>query len=289
MKLGLPRFNPSAEQREWVENEIETARLIRIRALWDGAGRKRRDPGFVSLLVQCGWTNVGKDGCFLEATRAWRNKKIAGYLHVPYTPDKESDKQLARELASAFPRLRRTDTLVGVHTGISHYYKALRPATLAFVDAHAAPISEAFKLAASERLDTAVKIEWSVNLILSLGPIKVHGAEISPLNGLTPTLACLDPDRRVPIMNAQTRSLLRVLRLGLDTDGALAYSKLIGSHGIRNSFELDVYSETVDFKSVPKPSRFKPHSGQFRILWAEIGKRHFCKYCSQQAQDPEAA
>src|SRR5947209_12622208 len=110
MKLGLPRFNPSAEQREWVENEIATARLIR--ALWDGAGRKRRDPGFVSLLVQCGWTNVGKDGCGRDSTRAWRNTKIADYLQVPYTPDKESDKQLARELASAFPRLRRTDTLV---------------------------------------------------------------------------------------------------------------------------------------------------------------------------------
>lgn len=72
MKLGLPRFNPSTQQRQWVESEMETARFIE--ALWNASGRKRHDPGFVSLLVRCGWTNVGDDDRGWESTRVWRNR-----------------------------------------------------------------------------------------------------------------------------------------------------------------------------------------------------------------------
>jgi hypothetical protein len=258
MKLNLPQFNPSAQERQWVGGEVETARFIR--SLWNAAGRRRRDPGFVSVLVRCGWTNVGADDRGWESTRAWRNANIANYLRVEY----KSDAQLAEELSSVFPRLRQAEALVNTPTGITHYYKPLRPETLAFVDAHAQRISAAFALAASKRLKPAVKIERVVNLIVGLGPIRVRGLDISPLNGLTPTLACLDPYRRFPIMNDKTRRLLRAIGQRRDADGAVALSKLIGSHGVRNSFELDVYAATQVFSVARRRADFKPSSGQFR-------------------------
>jgi hypothetical protein len=39
---------------------------------------------------------------------------------------------------------------------------------------------------------------------------------------------------------------------------------LVGSHGLRNSFELDVYSATAVFSSVRRPANLKLHSVEFR-------------------------
>jgi hypothetical protein len=124
MKFNLPQFNPSAFQRQWVNEEAQTARFIS--ALWSASGRKHRDPGFIALLVRCAWTNVRKDGSGWEATRIWRNQNIGDYLGVEYV----SDKQLAEAISRAFPRLKRIQWLLGTHTGFAHYYKALRTETI---------------------------------------------------------------------------------------------------------------------------------------------------------------
>lgn len=248
MKLALPHFKPSSRERQWVAGEIETARFLR--ALWDAASnRQRHEAEFISLLVCCGWTNVLANDAGWESTRLWRNQHIADYLRVGY----ESDQQLATELSAAFPRLKQARRLLTTHTGITHYYKALRPETIEFVERHAKRIASAFAIATSTKLKPREKIKRAVEMITGLGFIHIRGQEVSPLNGLTPALACLDPHRRLPIMNDKTRRLLRAIGQSPDSAGAIALHQLIGRNGIKNSFELDVYAATEEFPSLRKP------------------------------------
>ena len=262
MKIGLPKFEPTRHERAWVDGEVFTARFIQ--SLWNASGPKRRDPAFISLLVQCGWTNVRSDESGHEATRRWRNTHLANYLKVDYW----SDDQLARELAKAFPGLKEPDELIRLHTGITHYYKSLRPGTVKFVEDHAKIIGEAFEKVSATRLNSAGRIRRVVNLVAGLGTIRIRNLEISPLNGLTPTLACLDPSERLPILNEKTRRLLKVIGEGQDAAGAVALSKLIDlpGIGIHNSAELDMYGATADFTRLPTHRHWKSPPGGFRDM-----------------------
>ena len=134
--LGLPRYHATEHQKKWVAGETRTAELIQ--SLWRAANSKqRREPAFLCLLVQCGWTNLGKTEKGRESIRHWRNRKIAEYLHEPY----KSDEQLAVALSKRLPRLnpKKAVGLLKSHTGITHYYNAFRPATVQFVRDHAEP------------------------------------------------------------------------------------------------------------------------------------------------------
>lgn len=247
MQLALPHFKPSRRDREWVSVEIKTAQFLR--SLWGAANnRQRRDAEFVSLLVRCGWTNLLANGAGWESTRIWRNENIADYLQVDY----ESDQQLAADLSAAFPRLKQARRLLMTHTGITHYYTPLRPETIEFVEHHAKRIAAAFAIAASSKLRPRDKIKRAVRMIEGLGLIDIRARKISPLNGLSPALACLDPYRRLPIINDKTRRLLRAIGHSPDPAGALALHELIGRNGIKNSFELDVYAATEKFPIVRK-------------------------------------
>lgn len=243
MKIELPPFKPNAKQQNWVKKEIDTARFIQ--ALWNAAGRKRQDPRFISLLVLCGWLTKGKDR---ESTRKWRNRNIAEYLRVIY----KSDDQLAKDLARVFPRLKQPAALLRMNTGITNYHPPLRPATLEFVERHYVPVAAAFKIVSATRVEPAKKIHQAVETLTALGYIRTLGREVSPLNGLTPTLACIDPARRFPIVNVRTERLLRVIGKGHNADGAVGLSLVIGLNGIKNSFELDVYAATADFERITK-------------------------------------
>lgn len=241
MRIELPQFAPNEKQREWVQTEKDTARFIQT--LWNAADGKRQNADFISLLVRCGWLNDGKDW---ESTRRWRNRNIADYLQVVY----ESDDQLSRDLARVFPRLKQPAALVQTNTGITHYYRPLRPATLEFVASHFEQIARAFRQVSSARNKTDDDIRQVVKIITGLGFIRTLGREVSPLNGLTPTLACLDPTQTFPIMNSKTARLLSVIAKGRDADGAVSLSHLIGHNGIKSSFDLDVYAATADFKNI---------------------------------------
>src|ERR1039457_4298233 len=136
MKIELPQFEPNAGEQDWVRSENDTARFIQT--FWNAAGQRRSDPGFVVLLVTFGWLNKSEDW---ESTRRWRNHNIADYLRVSY----ESDDQLGRELARAFPRLEQATQLLKMNSGITHYYNFFRTATLKYVLRHAERLSKVFK------------------------------------------------------------------------------------------------------------------------------------------------
>jgi hypothetical protein len=255
MKIELPSFNPNADELDWVHSENDTS--LFIQTLWNCAGQKRSESGFISLLVRCGWLNASKDW---ESTRNWRNRNIADYLQVDY----ESNDQLARELSRAFPRLKEPAALLRMNTGITHYYRPLRPATLEFVAGHAKQIARIFSQVFSTRNKADMNIRQAVDRIINLGYIQTLGRNVSPLNGLTPTLACLDPTRTFPIMNNKTNRLLGVIGKERDADGAVALYHLIGHYGIKDSFDLDVYAATADFKHIKRQGRSTSASSKSR-------------------------
>jgi hypothetical protein len=246
--MNLPSFRKTTSQTELVENEVRTAHLIR--AVWAAAHEtERRDPRFITLVVQCGWTNVRKDGSGRDSTRVWRNRNLANYLGVQY----QSDSQLAAALSVRFPGLREPLALLRSHTGITHYYTSLRTESLKFVHRHAEKVANAFESITDEHASTTDKIRKAFETVRQMGPIHIRNKSVSPLNCLAPALACLDPHRRFPIMNDRTERLLRIIGERHDPEGALSLCELIGRQGISNSFELDVYSFTEDFSHIQRP------------------------------------
>jgi hypothetical protein len=249
--LGLPSFQRNDKQQQWVASERRTANLIR--SLWKGAGEQQRnDPAFLCLLVQCGWTNAGhKSGG--ESIRLWRNRNIADYLNAPYA----SDEQLAQSLQARFRSMSfsKCVSMLGDRTGIALYRNTYRSATLKFLKQHTGEVARAFKQVSTASANGEGKIRRVATLIESLGKISAAGRQVSPFNGLTPVLSCLDPQRKFPIMNQRTRQLLRSIGMKADRQGVVALSKLIGpDYDIRDARELDVYANTEKF---PKP---KPHA-----------------------------
>ncbi len=259
--LRLPIYHRNQDQQRWVASKLRTANLIR--SLWSAASPKqRREPAFLCLLVQCGWTNAG-GAKGRESTRKWRNRAIANFLKVAY----RSDRQLATDLLSRLPALNSSKalSLLKAHTGITHYYNAFRPATLRFVKQNSEYIEGAFRKVAAAPADRGSKVVRVADLIASLGDIRAAKRRISPFNGLTPTLACLDPQRRFPIMNDRTRSLLRFIGERPNAAGVVALYKLIGrDNDVRNSFELDAYAFGEKFPRVRARGRVASASLELR-------------------------
>ena len=174
---------------------------------------------------------------------------------MPY----DSDEQLALALASRFKHLGISECrlLLRAHTGITHYYSAFRPDTLKFVRQHSREIASAFKQVSGKSADAYRKIHAISSRIEALGQISAADRHVSPFSGLTPTLSCLDPQCRFPIMNERTRALLRCIEMKADSEGMVALSKLIGpAYDVRDAFELDAYAYGEKFPK-PKPNRRK--------------------------------
>ena len=213
--LGLPKFQRNERQKKWVASERKTSNLIQL--LWKAAGQGQRgDPAFLCLLVQCGWNTGGRKSGG-DSTRRWRNQKIAEYLNVHYV----SDEQLAQDLHSQFKSLgssRKCFSIVRERTGIALYYKPYYPATLEFIKQHSGAIALAFKRVSVRSADVFGKVRRVATLIESLGEFDAAGKTVSPFKGLTPSLSCLDPQRRFPIMNKRTSSLLRGIKKNADME-----------------------------------------------------------------------
>jgi hypothetical protein len=242
---NLPRFKRSRQQLERVARHRATANLIR--GLWKAASpSQRKDADFLILLVKLGWNNRSKGKGF-ESTQEWRNEQLAEYLHF----EGAAGDLIAEHLGLEFPSLKKkAQHLIQQRTGIAHYYSALRPATLEFVQRNHKIIRSAFDILSKGGSEN--RIRQVMEQICGLGPIQTSwGSKVSPLKGLTPAMACLDPRERLPIMNNATRFLLRALGQNYESEGAVALYCLIGSPGldIKNSLELDVYSLTQMVKA----------------------------------------
>ena len=247
---NLPSFKRTKQQLEHVKRHRATANLIR--SLWKAASpSQRNDAEFLILLVKLGWNNRSKGKGF-ESTQEWRNEQLAEYLHFEGA---EGD-LVAEQLGVEFPSFKKkAQHLIRQRTGITHYYPALRPATLEFVQHNHKTTGAAFAIVSKGGSES--RIRQVMEQICGLGPIQTSwGSTVSPLKGLTPAMACLDPRERFPIMSNATRPLLRAIGKEHNSEGAIALYSLIGLRdlGIHDSFELDVYSLT-QWSKVPKRRR----------------------------------
>ncbi len=261
--LGLPKFRRNKKQQSWVASERRTAKLIQ--SLWRAAGVKQRaDPAFLCLLVQCGWTNAGRKNNG-ESIRLWRNRNIADYLEIPYASGQ--DQQLARKLQSRFKSMSFSQCLsmLTERTGIALYRNTFRSATLDFVKEHSGEVALAFRQVSTGSPDVHKKIRKVATLIESLGEISAGGRHVSPFNGVSPVVSCLDPQRRFPIMNQRTKRLLRSIGKRADRDDAVALSELIGpNYDIRDNRELDVYANTEKFSKLKTHARRTDSADTFK-------------------------
>ena len=139
-------------------------------------------------------------------------------------------------------------------TGITAYYGAFRPATLAQVKSRSDGIALAFERVSANSGNVHEKVRRVADLIESLGDLRAWGKTVDPFKGLSPALSCLDPQQKFPIMNKRTRAWLEYFGRDANREGIVALSKLIGpSYGIvRDARELDVYLNT---QSPPKLGR----------------------------------
>lgn len=249
--LNLPVYHATNAQKESVEGKRRTAKFVT--SLWKAADKKQRgDPAFLCLLTQCGWTNRAEVRG-PETTRLWRNRRIAKYLGGTYKSD---DDELARRLCKALPRLplQTARGLLGANTGVTHYRNSFRTATLNLIEHKPEVVRRAFEKASTVNQPAEQKAFVIASAIEGLGTIKVGKTPVSMFNGLTPILACLDPQRRFPIMNQKTRALLARLGFALDADGIRQLVRLIGRGGIgvTDSFVLDAYALFQKFPPLPE-------------------------------------
>lgn len=251
--MELPTFRPTVRQREWVHSERRTAGFIR--AFWGAASpRQRKDREFLWFLTASAWTNVRADGSGGESTREWRNNILASYLGVEY----RTIAGLAPALCRAMPKFSaaRARRLLATHTGITHHYTAIRPRTRRYVLRHAAEVHGLYSSISSRYGTPEATIRKVAQRLGTMPKISTpRGGKTSPFNPLSPVMACLDPRRRFPIMNQRTHRLLRAIAREHDGDGAVALYRLIGSHAIRDSFELDVYSQIAEKRLPSAPRR----------------------------------
>lgn len=99
------------------------------------------------------------------------------------------------------------------------------------------------------------------------------------INGLTPALACIDVNRRFPVVNAQTKRLLSTIGEKPDKGGILSLIQLIGQKGIRDSFDLDVYAMTYRKQFKPQRTRRKllPKSREIDVKSEEASYAYYTK------------
>ena len=238
--LKFPHFNRTRREKDWVNWQLHTARYIRT--LWAAASRKQRsDPEFLLVLVRSTWLNnpEGSDA----ARMIWRNAHFARWAGLP---GGAADEELASRLAQRLKlKPARARWLVSNDSGITRYYPTFRPAFDRQVRKHGAAVAAIFRTVSRTAPDSTKKVDEVARMALALPDIKVPaGGYSAMLNGLSPALACLDPQRRFPIVNARTARLLSALGRRPDAEGAVALSRLIGRHGLRHTFDLDVYAQT---------------------------------------------
>ena len=112
--LSFPNFRPNRFEREWVDSELRTARIVR--ALWTGTPvPHRKDPRFIAVLTRFGWINQSESD--RESTRLWRNRHIAEWLDT----DLSDDASLARGLAARTQlSVAKARWILTNATGITH-------------------------------------------------------------------------------------------------------------------------------------------------------------------------
>ncbi|MFA5031438.1 MAG: hypothetical protein WC614_00315 [bacterium] len=233
----LPKFNREKHKKD-VEREIETAKYLKM--FWNTLTEKEKaEPEILTFIVQCGWLNHKKG-----------NEILARYLG-----EKDSNtKFLSKAIHKKWENISENDANNLLELGITNYYTAFRPNTTKYICNNTEKMSKVFTIVSSKTNNTEDKIK-RIFKVFGKEPLYIatpNGGDSSILNAITPAMACLDPNRKFPIMNQRTKKLLKTINKEQDIDGAIALSELIskGDINVRDAFELDVYAQVAILPSV---------------------------------------
>jgi hypothetical protein len=257
---------------DWINQQHNTAKIIRY--FWDISTKKeKRGSSFLYLITSLGWINWTNND-FMESTRIWRNSNIAEYIGIRYDPEYDDD--LYKDLMLHWKhgdrnKLRR---LLQMKTGITHYYRAFRGLIQDKIKRHQAQIAEIFSSVADNSKDPIENVKRVGQMIDELPKLKTPtNGETSFWNALSPALACLDKNRKFPIMNARTGALLGAMNWNFDSIGEHMLAKFIGQNknGVRDNFDLDVYSQVYENK-FPKIHKIRNQARKLNLH--EMGFKH---------------
>jgi hypothetical protein len=257
----LPPFRPTNRASNLIANEEKTAKAIKL--LWKySSNSDRGDAEFLGLLIRCSWVN-SREGAD-EACRKLRNRHLAEWLDLDADAE---DALLASELSrqTSMP-LGSARWLVQSTFGFTHYYKAFRSYLDRQMIRREVPIANLFDHASRHSQDVSRKIRTTATLLVKLGTFKVSTGETSFINALSPALACLDPQRRFPVVNARTKRLLAAIGHKADLAGIMELSSLIGRGGLNSPFQLDVYSQVHGAQLKPIQHLKTPFAGNGKTI-----------------------
>ena len=249
MSPPLSHYRNNGKQRKHVLRAEDTADLIL--KLWRAGRTRRKDREFLATLVRCGWNNESKRKGG-KSTIRWRNSHIVDGFGFHAVRD---DDDLANRLARFKSFKKDAKKFVRIQAGVTHCYGAVRSETLSLLENQPGLFTKAFSEVA-KRGSPEKKIARVMKLIDKKLTTQ-QGRQIYLQNGLTPALACLDPDRCFPILNGKTNAVLKKMwRMEPDHLGAQKLYSLIGDQlGIKNSFELDAYLTLQVRKKRRSPKR----------------------------------
>jgi hypothetical protein len=276
----MPQFRRE-DHLEGIHRNEATARAVRL--FWDSASiQERADSDFLTLLVRLGWCNVAPGGEYSPTTKRWRDSCVGEYLGA--------DAEGMALLTAALQRWPKMDRLrlqkvFDSDTGIASYYTAFRPATLESIQCQGSTIARIFRIVGKDHEDWHRKIARAMDRIATLPSVSTpRGGKTSMLNAISPALACLDPQRRFPIINQVTEALLRSVGAQRDASGAIILAEMIGQNGIKTNLDLDIYSQCYKFPALRKHGRpvSHPRTRDSRIVGLKSEEEGFAEISRQR-------
>ena len=230
--------------RSWYQTEQNTGRLIR--AVFGYIGRDDLSGDAIWRLLTLTWITV-HDG---EATNShWRKYKVPAlaFLFGIEAPDVRENLSATLKQMTLPEDVRQA---ADCDTGMINYRGVWRNSSQLWcqknVIALRTLLSRAYRLSSDDlrRFELAAEVAKLKEVPSPGGKVTV-GAD----NTLTPLLACLDPKRRFPVVNARegVKQLLRSLGLArgslpVQVEGLVG---VIGQWGIPDAFALDVLSDEI--------------------------------------------
>lgn len=233
--------NISAHVSTWYETEIFTAILIRaVAAELTLSDLSAKDLWY---LFQLTWITTSEDG---DIKKHWKRLKVPALDHLFKTSGVLAD-TLDKTLASmALPS--QVAVAAARQTGFVNAYRAYRNSLMGWCAKNRSSLCAALTTAYGLGPNDAERFALA-STIAKFPPVPTPNKlrTMAAGNLLTPLIACLDPQKRFPIVNGEKGVRTKLNKLGLASHGledqVQGFIGLIGKFGIVDAFALDTAGE----------------------------------------------
>lgn len=224
------------EEREWLQREHDTWRLVRACFAAYIRGKK---PTADKLRALCSltWITRGPDNTWnvtLPALRTLTGEKRLADCDFANLSDNLAKAKVAPRIAEAAKN----------PTGFVNLFPAFRNSCVDWFSPQTKGIYDLFDQAYALKSDEHAKaIYAAIGNLAGVGR-QGGGGDLPPENLLTPVIACLDPRKRCPVINGRDEVRRKLEASGVEKhdlpDQFWAFVKLIHRGGITDAFMLDI-------------------------------------------------